>query len=143
MRTNPTFPEAPRSDEYLTVAEAAALLKVSKSTVWRWIEAGTLPAYRVGRRGVRLKRAELEQVVTPLAVGQRQGERAAQAGQLQIRLLTPQERERGLQALEALRRMRQEILDERGGVKFSDSAALIREEREKRTQELMRSVEGS
>jgi excisionase family DNA binding protein len=40
--------------EYLTVAEAAELLKVHKSTIWRWIESGSLPAYRVGRRGVRL-----------------------------------------------------------------------------------------
>jgi excisionase family DNA binding protein len=142
MRTT-IFPKAAQSDEYLTIAEAAALLKVSKSTVRRWIEAGTLPAYRVGSRGVRLKRAEMEQVVIPLMRERRQGERVAQAEQIQIRPLTPQERERGLQALEALRQMRQEILAERGGALFSDSAVLIREEREKRTQELMRSVEGS
>jgi excisionase family DNA binding protein len=36
------------TDEYLTVAEAASLLRVHKSTIWRWIENGSLPAYRVG-----------------------------------------------------------------------------------------------
>lgn len=141
MRTATFFPEAHQTDEYLTVAEAAALLKVSKSTVWRWIEKGTLPAYRVGSRGVRLKRAELEQVVTPLTGERGQGRSMAQVERLQIRPLTPQERERGLQALATLQRMRQEILAERGGIRFSDSATLIREEREKRTQELMGTAE--
>lgn len=141
MRTTAFVPVPDRGNEYLTVAEAAALLKVSKSTIWRWIEKGTLPAYRVGSRGVRLKRAQLEQVVTPLTGERRRGESVAQAEQIQIQPLTPQERERGLQALETLRRMRQEMLAERGGVKFSDSAALIREEREKRTQELMGTAE--
>lgn len=141
MRTATFFPKAPQTDEYLTVAEAATLLKVSKSTVWRWIEKGMLPAYRVGSRGVRLKRAELEQMVTPLTGERGQGGSMAQVEQLQIRPLTPQERERGLQALAALQRMGQEILAERGGIRFSDSAALIREEREKRTQELMGTVE--
>ena len=40
---------APEKD-YYTVAEAAAELDVSPSTVWRWITAQQLPAYRVGDR---------------------------------------------------------------------------------------------
>ena len=136
MRTTTIYPETPQGDEYLTVAAAAGLLKVSKSTVWRWIEAGTLPAYRVGSRGVRLKRAELEQVVTPLTVGQRQGESMAQAEQIQIRPLTPQERERGLQALEELRRMRDEIAAKYGTLTPA-SWELLNEARDERTAELM------
>jgi excisionase family DNA binding protein len=52
--------------EYLTVAETAALLNVHKSTIWRWIESGSLPAYRVERRGVRLKKEDLERSITPV-----------------------------------------------------------------------------
>lgn len=52
-------------EEYYTVPEAATLLKVSPSTVWRWIEAGRLPAHRVGLRGIRISREALESVVTP------------------------------------------------------------------------------
>ncbi|HWB66670.1 MAG TPA: helix-turn-helix domain-containing protein [Mycobacteriales bacterium] len=34
---------------FLTVAEVAALMRVSKMTVYRLVNAGTLPAVRVGR----------------------------------------------------------------------------------------------
>ena len=34
---------------FLTVAEVAALMRVSKMTVYRLVHSGTLPAVRVGR----------------------------------------------------------------------------------------------
>jgi excisionase family DNA binding protein len=34
---------------FLTVAEVAALMRVSKMTVYRLVHGGTLPAVRVGR----------------------------------------------------------------------------------------------
>ena len=34
---------------FLTVAEVAAIMRVSKMTVYRLVHAGTLPAVRVGR----------------------------------------------------------------------------------------------
>ena len=36
-------------DQYLTVAEVAALMRVSKMTVYRLVHSGELPAIRVGR----------------------------------------------------------------------------------------------
>jgi excisionase family DNA binding protein len=36
-------------NEVLTVKEVAAYLRVSRVTVWRWCQRGTLPALRVGR----------------------------------------------------------------------------------------------
>jgi excisionase family DNA binding protein len=38
----------PRSP-FLTVAEVASVMRVSKMTVYRLVHAGTLPAVRVGR----------------------------------------------------------------------------------------------
>jgi excisionase family DNA binding protein len=35
--------------KFLTVAEVATLMRVSKMTVYRLVNAGTLPAVRVGR----------------------------------------------------------------------------------------------
>lgn len=35
--------------QFLTVAEVASVMRVSKMTVYRLVHAGTLPAVRVGR----------------------------------------------------------------------------------------------
>lgn len=51
--------------DYYTVPEVADLLALSPSTIWRWIKAGRLPAYRVGERAIRIKKADLELMVTP------------------------------------------------------------------------------
>jgi len=50
--------------DYYTVPEAARELDVSPSTVWRWIEAQKLPAYRVGARKIRIRKDDLRAVVT-------------------------------------------------------------------------------
>jgi excisionase family DNA binding protein len=46
-------------DTFLTVAEVAGLLKLNQQTVRNWIDQGSLPALRVGRR-VRIRRSDLE-----------------------------------------------------------------------------------
>ncbi len=51
-----------RDEAFLTVAEVAELLKLNQQTVRNWIDAGTLPAFRVGRR-VRILRADLERIL--------------------------------------------------------------------------------
>jgi excisionase family DNA binding protein len=45
--------------DYYTVAEVAEILNVSHSTVWRWIRAGKLRAYRVGSRNLRVRSRDL------------------------------------------------------------------------------------
>lgn len=55
-----TVPEQP--DEFMTVAEVAAILKLNQQTVRNWIDGGTLPAVRIGRR-VRIKRSDFDTVV--------------------------------------------------------------------------------
>ncbi len=43
-------PDRPLAEvTFLTVAEVAAVMRVSKMTVYRLVHAGTLPAVRVGR----------------------------------------------------------------------------------------------
>jgi excisionase family DNA binding protein len=49
-------------DSFLTVAEVAAILKLNPQTVRNWIDQGSLPALRVGRR-VRIKRSDFERVL--------------------------------------------------------------------------------
>jgi excisionase family DNA binding protein len=48
---------------YLTVAEVAELLRLNQQTVRNWIDQGSLPALRVGRR-VRIKQSDLDRLLT-------------------------------------------------------------------------------
>ena len=47
-------------DEFLTVDEVAALLKVNPQTVRNTIDRGDLPAVRFGSRRVRVRRVDLD-----------------------------------------------------------------------------------
>ena len=64
-------------ESYLTVAEVAATLKLNQQTVRNWIDQGSLPALRVGRR-VRIKRSDFERILEESYSGG--GSSAADAG---------------------------------------------------------------
>ena len=49
-------------DSFLTVAEVAEMLKLNQQTVRNWIDQGSLPALRVGRR-VRIRRSDLDRLL--------------------------------------------------------------------------------
>jgi excisionase family DNA binding protein len=49
-------------DPLLTVAEVAEILRLNQQTIRNWIDAGSLPAVRLGRR-VRIKRSDLDRVL--------------------------------------------------------------------------------
>lgn len=66
-------------ESFLTVAEVAQTLKLNQQTVRNWIDQGSLPALRVGRR-VRIKRSDFERLLE-------QGYRAG--GDSQARLSGP------------------------------------------------------
>jgi excisionase family DNA binding protein len=51
-----------REDTFLTVAEVAETLKLNQQTVRNWIDQGSLPALRVGRR-VRIRRSDFDRLV--------------------------------------------------------------------------------
>lgn len=47
-------------DEWLTYDELAALIKVSKRTLWRWVALEKITPHRIGGWYVRFKRSEVE-----------------------------------------------------------------------------------
>jgi excisionase family DNA binding protein len=47
---------------FLTVAEVAEILKLNQQTVRNWIDQGSLPALRVGRR-VRIRQSDFDRVL--------------------------------------------------------------------------------
>jgi excisionase family DNA binding protein len=119
--------------DYLTVAEAAERLKVSRSTLWRWIDEGKLPAYRLGQRRVLIRPADLNALITPARGDNeaRLGDRA-ELGQP----LTDEERHRALAALEAARELKVRMRERHGEQLFPDSTEIVRAMREERTREL-------
>ena len=53
-------------DEWLTLEEAAAYLKVSKPTIYRFCAEGCLPFYKLAGTGQRrFKRVDLDGLLTP------------------------------------------------------------------------------
>jgi excisionase family DNA binding protein len=92
----------PFDSPLLTVTEACRLLKVHRTTIWRWIRAGRLPAYRLGPRELRLRRDDVARLLV------REGSAPASAG-------SPLDREdAGAALLERMRELR-ELLAGRGG----------------------------
>lgn len=68
------------AEELLTTKEAAQLLKVSPVTIKRYLRQGRLPAYHVGPRAIRIRKADLTQVMQARVAEEvsmkREGERA-------------------------------------------------------------------
>ena len=125
------------NEEYLTVAEAAALMRVAPSTIRRWIREGDLPAYRLGRRRVGLRRDDLASLVTPARKGMDRVSNMRGDEHPPIRTLTPEERRQGLAAMERIVKMRKEDLAHAAAKLYSPSWEILAELREERTRQLM------
>ncbi len=50
-------------EEYVTIQEAADHLRVSQSTIYRWIKIGALKAFQTGRGATRIAVPELERFI--------------------------------------------------------------------------------
>lgn len=124
-------------EEYLTVTEAAALMRVAPSTIRRWIREGNLPAYRLGHRRVGLRRDDLASLITPVRKGMPRVSNMRGDEHPPIGKLTPEERQRALETMDELEREAKAITEARGGKLFSPSWKILAELREERTRQLM------
>ena len=54
-------------DDFVTMQQAAALMGVSRWTLWRLVKEGRLPSYQseINRRVKLVKRADVEALMTP------------------------------------------------------------------------------
>jgi excisionase family DNA binding protein len=121
-------------EEYLSVAEAATRKRVAQSTIRRWIREGDVPAYRLGRRRVGLRRGDLDRLVKPVrpAAYENQMNRITTD---EPRRFTAEERRRGLEIMAELERVAKGISAERGGP-FSSSTEILAQLREERMRRL-------
>src|SRR5215467_11483645 len=108
--------------ELFTVAEAAKLLKVSITTLHRWLKQGRLHAYHVGPRAIRVHRADLAKLLVPTA-------------DLRVLPLTEAEAAGALVALKEAQALTAAIEHQRGQP-LSASWPLIRHAREERATRL-------
>jgi excisionase family DNA binding protein len=120
----------------VTVAEAATLLRVAPSTVRRWIREGDVPAHRIGRRRVALRRADLARLITPARPAAEKKNDAAVDDLVVGRRLTPEEKQRALDALERAQELAKRTFEERGGKLFPPAWITINEQRDERTRQL-------
>jgi excisionase family DNA binding protein len=104
-------------EEYVTVAEAATLLRVAPSTVRRWIREGDVPAHRIGRRRVALRRADLARLITPARPAAETKNNAAVDDPVVGRRLTPEEKQHALEVMDRIQQRAKEIQARRGGLR--------------------------
>jgi excisionase family DNA binding protein len=123
--------------EYVTVREAAQALKVSASTIWRWIDQGTLPAYRVGARKVRIRASDLDRLITPARHSPSNSDAELQRMREELsRPLTKEQQEYALAVMDETERLERELGIADQGPSEVDSVDLLREAREERTRQL-------
>jgi excisionase family DNA binding protein len=123
-------------EDFVTVAEAATLLRVAPSTIRRWIREGDIPAHRIGRRRVALRRADLARLITPARPS------AETIGNVTVdepivgRRLTPEEKQHALEVMDRVQQRAKEIQARRGGKLFPPAWITINEQRDERTRQL-------
>jgi excisionase family DNA binding protein len=66
-------------DDYLTLQQAADLMRVHRITVWRLVRDGKLHTYQaeMNRRVKLVKRADIEALMTPQPIEGHEGKEAA------------------------------------------------------------------
>ena len=129
-----TFGPAKEFEDLLSVREAARLVRVSESTVWRWINEGVVPSHRVGRKRVYLKRAELTPLLRPARtkggdMSQREREK------LNLSPLNP-DRPPDVDPVAQARALHANWRAEHGGKTMPEAWEDINEARDQRTREL-------
>ena len=119
-------------EDLVPVRQAASVLGISQSTAWRWINQHLLPAYRVGRKRVYVKRSDLTPLIRPArATDERKGppNRAKER-------MSEKDKQRWLKALAESKRMRDEMFAARGGRPWIPSEVLLSDARDERSEQL-------
>lgn len=122
-------------DDFYTIPEAARSLRVSVSTIWRWIDSGRLMAYRVGQRRIRIKKEDLGAIVKPFLEGKEAGKGKAEEG-MEIFKMSPTEGKDQRAVMRKARSLQEQIAARRGGELLPSSWQDLTETREERSAEL-------
>ena len=109
-------------------------MRVAESTVWRWVDKGLLPGYRLPGRRIRIRKSDVEKAMKPAK------ETRAETGPPEAwRKWIVHETGVGVDpeaAIEKSNELARKILARRGGVPLPSSVDDIREMREERSRQL-------
>jgi excisionase family DNA binding protein len=130
------------NSELLTIAEATRLLKVGRTTLHRWLKTGRLRAYHVGPKAVRIRRGDLDAMLTPIDQGKVTPVNDMQPAAIHtsaatIRPLTDEQQRQALAALAASQELLVRQRAKRHGQPYDESWPLIRAAREERSKQLL------
>jgi len=115
-------------DDFVSLSEAAQILRVSEVTLRRWINHGRVRAYRFGPRRIRLRRADLEALVTPAREG---GGAVTSSESLRLVPMAPSQDDSGVVA--RARALQAALLEKRHGKPLPESWDDINQAREQRS----------
>ena len=130
MNRNPDI--AAPFEDLVSVREAAALLRVSESTVWRWISEDVLPSYRVGRKRIYLKRAELAPMLQP---AYKKAHGLSEADRERLNAFPMSSPTPGVDPMEQARAFRERLRARRGDQRWPEAWEDINEMRDERSRE--------
>jgi len=116
--------------EYLTIAEAAALLRVSKATIRRSISSGQIPVVRIGPRNIRIRRADLDPGHAP------RNDRRDPDWWKKYIIPSPPPRFTEEELMARIEEINDRILEERGGIPLDDSLPYLHAARDERDEYL-------
>ena len=122
-------------EEFYTIREAARILRVSVSTIWRWIDSGRLPAYRVGQRRIRIRRNDLGTMIQPFTGG-KEGKMTKGEERVEVFKMSPNEARDQLAVVAEARRLQEQILARREGRLLPPSWPELNQSRDKRAETL-------
>ncbi len=69
MSASHAVPHDNNTPYWVTVNQAAEITNVHANTIRNWISQGLLPAHRIGERLVRISKADLDALATPIVGG--------------------------------------------------------------------------
>ncbi len=121
--------------DYYTVAQAAEILAVSTTTVWRWIKAELLPAYRAGPKNIRIKKQDLATVVKSTTKG-KEANMVRSKEHIPLFQMSPAEAQDQAAVVAHARALQDQILDRRSGKLLPPSWQDLNEAREERSAQL-------
>ncbi len=123
-------------EDFITVAEAARLLRVSIVTLQRWIKQGRIPAYRLGPRYIRIRRPDLAKLLVPTSREEAEPAPEAMSVWLDVKPLTEHEVQQRMEAIHRSEDLIARMRARKGGSRLSSSWRLIRQTREERSKRL-------